>query len=159
MEYDERFLKRFWDKVEKTDGCWLWTASKTRGYGVIGIGTRQDNKKMLAHRVSLEIHLGRPILDGMDVSHAPIICHNRACVNPQHLREATRIENSMDRHLDGTILTGKDNYMCRRRFTEEQVKLIRLDDRVNRIIGEEYGVSGQTIGDIKHKRMYAWVPD
>jgi hypothetical protein len=29
-------MKRFWEKVEKSDGCWIWTAGKNKdtGYGV-----------------------------------------------------------------------------------------------------------------------------
>ena len=29
-----RFLERFWSKVQKADGCWLWMAAKNEhGYG------------------------------------------------------------------------------------------------------------------------------
>lgn len=32
----------------------------------------------------------------------PVICHNRGCVNPRHLRWGTRQDNIADRILDGT---------------------------------------------------------
>lgn len=37
--------ERFWDKVNKTDSCWDWTASVDRfGYGKLTI-TESKNKK------------------------------------------------------------------------------------------------------------------
>ena len=74
MKLDERF----WSKVEKTDGCWLWTASKDKaGYGQF----RLYEKMQKAHRlVYEEIHGSIP--DGGRVSQK---CGNRACVNPDHL--------------------------------------------------------------------------
>lgn len=42
-----------------------------------------------AHRLSYKFTRG-PIPDGMQIDH---ICHNRACVNPEHLRLATNKQN------------------------------------------------------------------
>lgn len=77
---------RFFEKVEKSDHCWLWTGYKNpQGYGVINIkGTPR-----LAHRVSFELENGE-IDSDLDVDHA---CHNVSCVNPRHLRHATRSMN------------------------------------------------------------------
>lgn len=78
--------KRFWHKVDKSGDCWLWTAVKHRkGYGQFGNG----QKIVQAHRFSYELANG-PIPDGMQVDHR---CHNRACVNPAHLRLATNKQN------------------------------------------------------------------
>jgi len=158
MEYDEKFLKRFWDKVEKTDGCWLWTAHRrlVNGYGRIGY----KGKYLMAHRVSLELHLRRPIRDGFDVAHLPVICHNRRCINPIHLREATRSENILDMNIDGTMIraSGKDNKVPRR-FTEEQIRAIRNDTRRQQEIAEEYGIGRPYVSFIKNRKTYAWVTD
>jgi hypothetical protein len=81
---------RFWTKVEKTEGCWNWTAAKyPTGYGQIRI----DGSAHSAHRVAYELTKG-PIPDGLFVDH---ICHNRACVNPKHLRLATAKQNQENR--------------------------------------------------------------
>lgn len=77
---------RFWSKVNKTETCWLWTASTANGYGNIHAG---DRKMLSSHRVSYELHYGT-IPAGMVVDHK---CHNTLCVNPDHLRLATTKQN------------------------------------------------------------------
>lgn len=85
-------LERFWAKVEKTDTCWNWTDAKSPdGYGRIFV---QRSKPQLAHRFSYELVNG-PVPTGMQVDHT---CHNRACVNPAHLRVVTRKQNMENRN-------------------------------------------------------------
>lgn len=81
-----------------TDECIIWPYAKTRaGYGTI------RSRSTTAHRLVLELVSGPPPGADMDAAHAPLICHNRACVNPRHLRWATRTENIADKILDGTM--------------------------------------------------------
>lgn len=69
---------RFWQKVERTDECWLWTgAVNDSGYGAIWDGYRL----VYAHRLSYEMH-GGAIPEGLDLDH---LCGNRVCVRPEHL--------------------------------------------------------------------------
>jgi hypothetical protein len=71
--------ERFWEKVEKTETCWIWTAAKMpQGYGRIGLKSRS----YLAHVWSLRL-AGIEVPKGMYVDH---ICRNRSCVRPDHLR-------------------------------------------------------------------------
>ena len=90
---------RFWDKVEKIpDGCWEWTANKTNGYGRF----RVDAKLVYAHRFAFETLVG-PIPAGLDLDH---ICHNRACVKPNHLRPCTNRENGRNRMINTNSTSG-----------------------------------------------------
>jgi hypothetical protein len=83
-------VERFWSKVSKSDGCWLWIAYRDeKGYGAFGF----KGKVQRAHRVAYELALG-PIAPGMHVLHS---CDNPSCVNPSHLRLGTHADNMRDR--------------------------------------------------------------
>jgi hypothetical protein len=82
--------ERFWAKVNKGGGCWTWTAAKNPdGYGRFCV----DYKMEYAHRVSYALTHGT-VGEGMDVDHT---CYNKSCVNPAHLRAATRKQNTENR--------------------------------------------------------------
>ena len=69
--------ERFWAKVNKTETCWLWTATRfTAGYGAFR--TRGNNVQ--AHRWAYEALIG-PIPEGRRLRK---LCDVRRCVNPEH---------------------------------------------------------------------------
>jgi hypothetical protein len=78
---------RFWNKVDKSGDCWLWTAFKDkRGYGQFSL----DGKLLYAHRHSYTLANPDEDLTGMSIDHQ---CHNSSCVNPEHLRAVTHKQN------------------------------------------------------------------
>src|SRR6478735_10416780 len=81
-------VERFWKKVEKTNGCWVWVAGKySNGYGSF-CGHGQSR---LAHRISWYLTYGEwPV---RELNHK---CRNRACVNPDHLEDVSRQVNLLD---------------------------------------------------------------
>lgn len=92
---------RFWDKVRIGPGCWEWMASRINtGYGQFLVEPKKSMK--LAHRVAFELLVG-PIPAGMEIDHT---CHNRGCVNPAHLRIASRPENQHNQRLHRNNTSG-----------------------------------------------------
>jgi hypothetical protein len=86
--------KRFWSRVEITEGCWLWMGWRDDdGYGFIWVNGRNER----AHRVALRLILGKEI-DAENVCHT---CDNPPCVRPDHLYEGTVLSNARDREQRG----------------------------------------------------------
>ena len=79
-----------WDKVEKTDTCWNWTGAKgPHGHGYF----HHEGKRKAPYRVAFEELVGE-IPKGYSIDH---LCHNPACVRPDHLRAATHQQNMANR--------------------------------------------------------------
>lgn len=90
--------ERFWNFVsaEPNSGCWLWLGHRITkyGYGSFYYGERQ----ICAHRAAWLIYRG-PIPAGLEIDHR---CLTPACVNPDHLRLATKAVNLAQRRLTRT---------------------------------------------------------
>lgn len=90
---------RFWSKVERGDGYWIWTAGKSsHGYGNFWL----NGKTVAAHRFAFERACG-PIPEGMELLHS---CDRRACVRPDHLSIGTALDNARDAVAKGRQARG-----------------------------------------------------
>ena len=81
--------ERFWTKVDKSGTCWRWTGATHRGYGIF----RLHGQSRLAHRVANAWERGE-IPEGAQLDH---MCHNRSCINPEHIRFADWETNGQNR--------------------------------------------------------------
>lgn len=98
--------ERFWAKVKKTDGCWLWTASvDKKGYGQIIDCVRPVQVRYAAHRLSWLLHKVA-IPKGMFVLHK---CDVPRCVNPAHLYLGDHRQNCRDMVERGRSTRGERN--------------------------------------------------
>lgn len=87
--------ERFWSKVDQTggkDACWPWLGRiEHHGYGRFTLpGSRQDSRRVYAHRFAYEVATATAIPKGLTIDH---LCRVRECVNPAHLEPVTMIEN------------------------------------------------------------------
>jgi hypothetical protein len=93
-------IARFWAKVKRSDGCWLWTAATFKnGYGMFAAGRFANGKTdtRYAHRVAYELCIGQ-IPGGLQIRHS---CDTPACCNPDHLRLGTQADNIHDSVVRG----------------------------------------------------------
>jgi hypothetical protein len=154
------FAKRFWAKVHKTDGCWLWTGARLQfkkrwSYGSIGLGPRGAGT-IPAHRASWEMVHG-PVPDGLCVLHK---CDNQACVRPDHLFVGTQLTNVRDMEAKGRgrKAHGESHYASK--LSEDAVAQIRqkyADGMAGPALGREYGVSHTLIYAIVKRVVWAHV--
>lgn len=69
-------IKRFWDKVNKTDSCWLWLGYVTKCGGLL----RAHGSMRSARKISYQIVKGY-----LPEGYCRSTCQVRECVNPNHL--------------------------------------------------------------------------
>lgn len=147
-----RFQARFWAKVRKSAGCWLWCgAANAPGYGrVFAAGSRQ-----YAHRMAWRAAHG-PIPPGLEVLHR---CDQPACVNAAHLFAGTQADNMRDCASKGRLGTkairGEANGNAR--LSARQVRQVRATlarGGTLRGLADSFGVAHTTIARIKHRRSW-----
>ena len=141
-------VSRFWAKVSKTEGCWLWTGSKrNKGYGAFVWADVAGNViQGSAHRFSYELHNGA-IPAGLCVLHR---CDTPACVRPDHLFLGTKRENNADmvskgRHVPGGTKCGTAG-MWAKGESHHATKLTEADVLEIRRLRADDGLSFRKIG-------------
>lgn len=90
-------VTRFWGLVENRgeSECWEWKGYRDDdGYGIF----QWQGKREGAHALALSFSTGEKRLPNQDTRHS---CDNPPCVNPQHLKFGSRLENVRDMHERG----------------------------------------------------------
>jgi hypothetical protein len=142
--------QRFWDKVDKTNTCWLWRGCASRkGYG----GIQVNGKKLRANRVAFELTYG-PIPDGLLVLHT---CDVPTCVNPAHLYAGTHAQNMKDEVSRNRQAVQDGELGPNAKLTEAEVRCIYTDARSQHVLAKAFGVSVMTISFIKRGITWATV--
>lgn len=136
--------ERIENKTIKTGSCWVWNGEKFHsGYGRIRIHW----KKYTLHRVVFELYVG-PIPNGLCVLHK---CDNKPCINPEHLFLGTKADNAHDRDRKGRTILHPENLIPKTsKISRAQVIEIKNDNRKQKEIGVDYGLSQQQISRIKN---------
>lgn len=130
--------QRFWAKVSRTEGCWLWLGNSLKaGYGIFRASA--PRRQVLAHRFAYESTYGRIPLGKLVCHH----CDTPSCVNPRHLFVGTQFDNMADCRRKGRAAFGEKNGMAK--LTIKQVREIRRRFRGgwNRTVklADEYGIN------------------
>lgn len=135
------------------DECLPWPF-KTYADGRGQFSWRQ--KTCRAHRVMCELRNGPPPTPKHEAAHS---CGNGhlGCVNPKHLRWATRQENVDDMLLHGTRVRGEKTHWAV--LNEQNVRDIREMATVlpTTLIAQEYGITRQHCNTIISRRTWRHV--
>lgn len=131
-----------------TDKCIIWRHYiNNEGYGSVSY----KGKDYPAHRFTLGLKTGHVQRNKMAL-HKPVICHNRACVNPRHLYWGDHRDNHEDSVKDKTFKVGESSHASK--ITESQAIEILKDTRSFKQIAEEYGLSISNVSGIKSGRIW-----
>ena len=103
MSTRERFMH--FVVVGNDSECWDWSGTLVGGYGQFSAG----GVTHCAHRYAYEASVGE-LPEWVQVDHT---CHNRACVNLEHLREATNKQNQENRAPGSRASSGFRNVYLR----------------------------------------------
>lgn len=104
---NSRNIERYWSRVIKFDGCWIFTGNASHDYGRMKFG----GKHMLAHVIAWVLANG-PVKSGMIIAHS---CDNKRCVKLEHLSEKTNAQNVQEGYDRGLNvgLKGEKNHQSK----------------------------------------------
>ena len=133
-------------------GCWQWVGSQWNGYGKVSLKGKNEQ----AHRASWMVFNGS-IGDSLQVNHK---CHNRACINPDHLYLGTQNQNMEDMRGAGrenkAFGEGNGNSFLVESDVIEIKKMI-ADGFSYRVISEKFNTCITNIGSIKRGLTWSHV--
>lgn len=161
--------ERFMEKVEQTEGCWIWRGAKSgSGYGQFWNGKRT----IPAHWFWLEtIKLEKLRIKGNEACHT---CDNKLCVRPSHVFIGTRSDNMKDMVAKGRHNTvpgcramlkvrcqnGVKNHECK--LTESQAREAKNCSRKRgaaTALAKRLGVSLTVVCDIRDGKRWVHLKD
>lgn len=160
--YLNNWIKHFWDKVEKTESCWIWKGTVNRhGYGRVAV--LHHTGAFVAHRVAYEICTGEILTPEQVLMHT---CDNPSCVNPDHLQPGTQADNMADMRSKGRA---KDNLRGRKgaenvgaKYSPETIKNVRHDRNQGYSYSQlisKYGISKSQISRICRRTSWSHLTD
>ena len=137
----------------KGDACLIWPfAMLATGYGAMRFRGRNSD----AHRTMCILAHGEPPTPKHEAAHS---CGNGSggCVNPHHLRWATRAENMEDRALHGSGNRGGTHYNAK--LTEDDVRQIRaISSGLSQSeIAHQFGIDASHVSNIVSRKAWAWL--
>lgn len=160
--------ERFWLKVEKGDGCWLWRERSTdhRGYGILQVS---GNKQRLAHALAWEMATGAAVPVGGHLLHT---CDTPRCVRNDdagtyrvgdrelprrgHLALGTATDNQADKVRKGRQAMGERG--GRAKLSEAGALSILHSNEPARVLAARLGVSLSTVCRIRSGVLWSHLP-
>ena len=124
-----------------------------KGYTNVSLSRNGKAQRVGVHRLVLLAFAGPPPAD------KPWALHGSAGQRDNSLRNlywGDRQQNEADKLRDGTLLRGEQ--LPAAKLTPDQVRAIRADNRVHRVIAADYPVNRSVITAIKSRQAWAHLP-
>lgn len=133
------------------DDCWEWTGyCLESGYGQFKL----QCKNYRSHRVAFFLATGIQPGDHL-VCHT---CDNNPCCNPKHLFLGTNEDNSADMVSKGRAARPQGTKHPQAKLTEENVKMLRINNTAHTIAAKELDVSPSLVCAVRARRIWAHLP-
>lgn len=142
-------LKKYFNRHvlrKKGNACWDWCGTLLDGRGRLSF----EKKQIQAHRAAWMIYRGM-IPPKMYVCHT---CDNKICTNPRHLFLGTAKENSID-----AARKGRQHRSVLSIRNVLSIKRMLNNGRTGVYIAKKYGISTNTVSDIKNGRTWSHLND
>lgn len=142
---------RFWSKVQKGPGCWLWAAARHRPsnmkdlYGQVYYKGRPRRAHIVAWALSHGGILPDVSIGGLGVAHK---CDVPLCVRPDHLFLATPKENLQDASKKGRLNVARPG---RQKVSAEDIEVIRrrvAAGELHKDVAADFGIARNTLSEI-----------
>jgi hypothetical protein len=133
------------------DECVLWPfCCDSNSYPKMTV----DRKSLRVPRVICEMVYGDPPTPQHEAAHS---CGIRPCINPNHLRWATKTENMADTLVHGTRIRGEQQWQAK--LTEANVREIRsLKGKLTHDkIAKRFGMSIGAINCVIYGSTWGWL--
>lgn len=138
-------------KAHPLDDCLNWPFYRNgTGRGVVIF----EGKGRSAPNAMCRAAHGAPPTEDHEAAHS---CGNGhlGCVNPKHLRWATRAENEADKVRHGTLRRGRS--INTSKLSEDDVRSIRASAERGTVLAERFGVSTAAISSIRKRHSWDWL--
>ena len=123
----------------------------TGKYPMVNLWRHNKQTPCYVHRLVLSAFVG-PSPEGAAGCHYD---GDRSNNHVSNLRWDGRAGNMQDAIRHDTAPRGERHGFAK--LTRDQVRAIRADDRISRLIAADYGVTRQAVGDIKTRRNWGWL--
>lgn len=142
--------ERFWSKVTKTAGCWLFDKPGTDGYGKFWVNGRSVH----AHRFAWELVNG-PMPPEMVARHT---CDNPLCVRPDHVVPGSNLDNTQDMIERGRKPIGEQSSNAKLTAVEViEIRARRTKGEKLAVLAAAYGMSHAQISAISRRKSWKHV--
>lgn len=118
------------------------TALNSSGYGQLTVRGKTNGHHRFMYCAANNVKLED--ISGLVVRH---LCHNRACINPLHLKLGTQAENVKD-----MIDAGRGGFGAKPKLTAEAVREIRQSKLTHYQAAAKFNVGYGTISKVRNKR-------